>query len=399
MAQRFSHESPMDFEFQNGTGPIDTQSPFARLGQRFPPGSSNKMSFNFDSPEKRPFHPTTTTPGKHQLPAFNSLFTTPRKVTNEMDDSSAGETPKSPEAQDDVSDATPEQKPLFRSNGRRDSWIYRLKSKLNSPGRGEIPRVDPTEGTEKRITKRRRREVDRKLSRRKRRRGSASTSSSDADGEDGVLRRPRRQGSHQNENWLSSTFTFIGRHPTVPHILSYYAQLAFNIFLLTAIAYLLYCFWSAVQGDVDKKSHEAMAEIMIEMAACAKQYKNNDCDKVSLPAMEAVCANWERCMNQDPSKLVGRAHVGARTFAEIYNSFVEPISWKAAGFTFAIVVAAFTLSNLAFVSFRRSEAMAYAPPPYYPPPPQQNQQRYDLPQQQQHWNMNIEGSPVRKIMY
>ena len=35
----------------------------------------------------------------------------------------------------------------------------------------------------------------------------------------------------------------------------------------------------AVQGDVDKKSHEAMADIMAEMATCAQQYTNNKCER------------------------------------------------------------------------------------------------------------------------
>jgi hypothetical protein len=124
-------------------------------------------------------------------------------------------------------------------------------------------------------------------------------------------------------------FTFIAQHPTVPHILSFYAQLIFNIFLLGGCIYMIYCFWAAVQGDVDKKSHEAMADIMVEMAACAKSYRENRCDpSMRLPALETVCNNWDKCMNQDPTR-VGRAKVSAHTFAEIFNSFVEPISWKA----------------------------------------------------------------------
>jgi hypothetical protein len=43
--------------------------------------------------------------------------------------------------------------------------------------------------------------------------------------------------------------------------------------------------------------------------------------------MEKACLAWEKCMNRDPT-VVGRARVSAETFAEIVNSFIEPISYK-----------------------------------------------------------------------
>ncbi len=62
--------------------------------------------------------------------------------------------------------------------------------------------------------------------------------------------------------------------------------------------------------------------------------------------METVCENWRGCMERDPLK-VGRAKVSARTFAEVFNSFMEPISYKAMGFTFLMVFGCFGISNLA----------------------------------------------------
>lgn len=93
--------------------------------------------------------------------------------------------------------------------------------------------------------------------------------------------------------------------------------------------YLIYTFWSTIRSDVDKKSEEAAADILAEMAICAKDYRENRCDSERLaPALESVCNSWERCMKRDP-KSVGRARVSAHTFAEIFNSFIEPISIKA----------------------------------------------------------------------
>ena len=68
-------------------------------------------------------------------------------------------------------------------------------------------------------------------------------------------------------------------------------------------------------------------EIVQEITLCALQHKNNLCSTNPVPAMIQQCANWETCMNRDPT-VVGRAKVGAELIAEVVNGFVEPISWK-----------------------------------------------------------------------
>src|SRR5438477_162722 len=69
-------------------------------------------------------------------------------------------------------------------------------------------------------------------------------------------------------------------------------------------------------------------EILQEMAVCSKEYLENRCaPNTRVPAMEKACLAWEKCMNRDPT-VVGRARVSAETFAEIVNSFIEPISYK-----------------------------------------------------------------------
>jgi hypothetical protein len=176
-------------------------------------------------------------------------------------------------------------------------------------------------------------------------------------------RSPRKRSGQQppdekEPHWISSLFTFIGQHPSVPHILSYYAQFIFNAFLLGCCGYLIYCFWSAVSSDVDKRQYEAMAGVLADMAVCASDYDKNRCDpRTRVPAMEAACEGWARCMKQDPTK-VGRAKVSATTFAEIYNSFVEPISWKAMVFTTVLVFGCFGISNFVrshFTSLRQHD--------------------------------------------
>lgn len=399
------NESGMDFEWNNRTGPMDGRSPFAHVSQnaqRFPAGTPSGKSKlratwldrstaskcvdkdvvgspqkSHNSPAKFPAMSNSPTKPLPPTPAYNGLFSTPRKSNNntDYDDSSAGETPKSPEektpdtmgrsmlsnanetmeksmftkqlqpwdgnmgpTQAGAERSPTKEKEKPQAPARRESWMVRLKNRINSPGRGEIARADH----EKRISKKSRsRELQRHVS--KRRRHSVSDSEGDDERKSRRERKDKKgDSSEKKPHWISSTFTFIAQHPTVPHILSFYAQLIFNVFLLAGCAYLIYCFWSAVSGDVDKKSHEAMADIMAEMAACAEQYTTNKCDRATrAPALETVCENWSKCMNRDPSK-VGRARVSAHTFAEIFNSFVEPISWK------AMVSPSFPLDPLSF---------------------------------------------------
>ncbi|KAK3118007.1 hypothetical protein LTR53_000043 [Teratosphaeriaceae sp. CCFEE 6253] len=414
---RYAHESPMDFEFQNGTGPMDGRSPFAQFAsqnaQRFVPSSRKRNYDTYDSPPKSATHqPASPFKALPPTPAFNALFNTPRKTAADIDDSSAGETPRSPEQNND-SDATPDRANLRSALGRveaasmpaqpgaerpsphkANSWIttqlIKAKTKFASPGRGEITRVDHTSGMERRVEKRRKREINRKESRR--RRHSMSDSASDDDDDAPRSRHtqissPRKTSAgsqHQHplssttppqrkEHWLATLYTFLESHPTIPHILSWYAQLAFNLFLLTSLAYLLATAYRAFAADVDKRAHDAMADVLAEMAACAHQFTANRCARGErVPAMEIVCEGWAKCMTRDPAR-VGRAKVSAGTLAEIFNSFVEPISYKAMVFTCVLVFGCFGISNFAFGLLRKTEAMGgagggYPPQGYYPPP-------------------------------
>lgn len=487
------NESAMEFEYENKTGPVDGRSPFMQYSQN--PGAFR--GFGTATPSKKrmkdprsgpnvagtdsmtesasafssPYKSTTnhqSSPTRKPLPpvpAFNALYNTPRsKSNNDYDDSSAGETPKSPEHTDN--DATPDHSNMGLRNRlnpwapsavlpaqggaerernsptkdrerpqnvRRDSLLEKLGGKIRravySPGRGEISRPEHSGAVEKRVKKRRERDLQRQVSRRRRH----SMSDSGEDSELHLHKSPRKTsgkhrrkdgddgGEKQQQHWLSAMFTFIAQHPTVPHILSFYAQLVFNVFLLAACVYMIYCFWSAVQGDVDKKSHEAMADIMAEMAECARQYTANNCEpERRAPALQTVCEGWHKCMNRDASK-VGRAKVSAHTFAEIFNSFVEPISWKAMIFTCVLVFGAFATGNLAFGIFR-DKTQQYQPTNYYqaPPPPtpqrsfsgQDGAQQYfgtpwDRPQMlepgpsafPQQGQIEGRGSPVRRLVY
>lgn len=248
-------------------------------------------------------------------------------------------------------------KPVFTAGGRnspekkekRQSWWRGLSNTMrssptSSPLQPSKSRNDDyAHGAERRIRKRREKE-----------RVQVSTRSapiyvgSDSEAEEqdrrvvskGARKTSAQQGGQQQDpapqndgpakpHWAFALFEFITQHPTLPHILAFYAQLCLNTFLSGGAIYIIYSFWSTIRSDVDKKSSEAIAELLAEMAVCAQQYTDNRCERSTrVPAMEVVCSNWEKCMNQDPQN-VGRARVSAHTFAEIFNSFIEPISYKA----------------------------------------------------------------------
>lgn len=138
-----------------------------------------------------------------------------------------------------------------------------------------------------------------------------------------------RSQAEDKPGWFSSFLSGIESRPNLPNILSYYAQLALNTFVVGLIMFGVYSFWTTIRSDVDKASQKATAEVLSEMAHCAKQYAENRCEpSMRLPALETVCNNWEACMTMDPNS-VGRARISAKTFAEILDSFIQPISYKA----------------------------------------------------------------------
>lgn len=127
---------------------------------------------------------------------------------------------------------------------------------------------------------------------------------------------------------ISAMLSFIHNHPNLPNILSTYALFILNLFLIFAIMLIVYSFWATIRQDVDLKSAEEASKVMAEMELCARNYRDNQCHLPGrVPALEAVCNNWEQCMTKDPNK-VGRARISAHTFAEILNNFIEPMSYK-----------------------------------------------------------------------
>ena len=209
-----------------------------------------------------------------------------------------------------------------KSPSKRMSFSDMFGLKRFSPGRSGLRKRHDRDVLAKRAHKRKRREVERDDHITYRR--PSDDSSSDDRPQPG-----NTNTSTPEEGWIGSIIRNIVANPVLPHILSFYVQLLWNVFLCFFFIYILYSFWQTIRQDVDMKSEELAAKTMAEMTVCAREYVQNKCDRDSrVPAMEMLCENWENCMSRDPHK-VGRARISAHTFAEIFNSFIEPISYKA----------------------------------------------------------------------
>lgn len=128
---------------------------------------------------------------------------------------------------------------------------------------------------------------------------------------------------------FSEFFALLERHPNIPSILSWWAQLFVNLSLFSLAVYVVFSVVSTIRAEFEQAAQGAKDEILETMSRCADNYLSNKCASSDrLPALKDLCMNWDQCMNQDPDK-VGRAKVSAQTMAMIINSFIDPISWKA----------------------------------------------------------------------
>ncbi|KIW48293.1 hypothetical protein, variant [Exophiala oligosperma] len=329
-------ESPMDFEWQ-GHGPVDPTSPFHKHIMDAQAKKRNHSEFNspkksvlpsLREPNNQPFFfsnaPSTPLSSPFRAPSF----TTPRKPF-EIDFSSGPEN-SSPLEQTD-NDDTPDGKPIpieFKSSPQRTenkrSSLFGLYGRFaSSPGRGEI-RKPHSDSIARRIHKKRRRaqKFDKQLI------VSRRDATDDSDDEPIPSPTGTQKPRVEEVGWITGLFTFIHTYPDAPSIIAKYLQVFFNAAILGGCLYMFWSFYATIRADVDRASEDAMAEVLAEMAACSKNYIENRCGAdTRLPALETVCSNWELCMNRDP-KAVKRARLSAHTFAEIFNSFVEPISLK-----------------------------------------------------------------------
>ena len=374
--------TPMDFEWTNQTGPIDAQSPFVLASQQqqkkrklpdqaFCFGADARNSEQqltsglpgphsvLESPSKNGFAtPTRLRDPDNRMTYFNRdpskpLPSTPassvpahiqqspwsmRTPSHDLDFSSGGETPGTPHMDSDI--GTPDTQLASRmgrlGNGeaekkvvRRESWFKRAFG-TPSPTKErdkESPQKFYSKKAENRIVKRR---TERSRSK-KRVNIHEGEDGQDSDNEVARPSAPTKEAGPVQPTFtmnLAGFLSWVEAHPNLPTVISYYLQLTVNMFLGGLFVYIVYSAWAGVMTDVDIESSKHASEVMVEIAACALEYNRNRCrPEEVVPAMEKACGVWETCMNRDPKK-VARATVTAKTFAMIFNSFVEEFSYK-----------------------------------------------------------------------
>ncbi|KAH3679442.1 hypothetical protein WICMUC_000987 [Wickerhamomyces mucosus] len=162
--------------------------------------------------------------------------------------------------------------------------------------------------------------------------------------------RKSKRSRKKNDSWRLALDKLFD--PQLPYILSLYLQLFFNVIIVSILLYFVYSFISTVRADVENKVDSYATDILQEIALCTREYHRNHCQPGQrVVALEAACSKWEKCMNRDPTT-VGRAKIGAETFAEIINGFIKPISWKSMFFLLLITVGSLVLTNAAFGTYR-----------------------------------------------
>ncbi len=144
------------------------------------------------------------------------------------------------------------------------------------------------------------------------------------------------------------------RHAALPLIITGYVQALFNLIVVCFVLLAVYWFATAIQQDIDLKAEGFRREVMSEIQSCAREYTTNRCDPAErIPAMQKTCEVWKNCMQQDPFT-VARGKISAHTLAEIFNSFVEPISYKTMVFVCLVLVTVIVGSNIGFGIGRRT---------------------------------------------
>jgi hypothetical protein len=145
-------------------------------------------------------------------------------------------------------------------------------------------------------------------------------------------------------------------HAAMPLIITGYIQAAFNLIIFCGLLFAVYSFTCAIQQDIDLRAEHFRREVLSEIKSCALDYEANRCEpNERIPAMQKMCEGWKNCMQQDPLR-VARGKITAHTIAEIFNSFVEPISYKTMIFVALILVTVIVGSNIGFGIGRRSMA-------------------------------------------
>lgn len=115
----------------------------------------------------------------------------------------------------------------------------------------------------------------------------------------------------------------------MPYVLSSYLQLLVNLVISCYAVHLLFVVVRTIRQDVAHKLEQHTSSLLVEIALCERSYHENNClPDTIVPALEKMCAYWEKCMHQDPFRGGNTSLVSAHTIGTIVTLLVEPLSAK-----------------------------------------------------------------------
>ncbi|KAK7946043.1 uncharacterized protein PG986_010364 [Apiospora aurea] len=325
----------------NLSAPTQTNSPSKAQA------SSSSNHYNAPPAATPAFQRTATAPAWR-----NPSFTTPRKP---FDMDPLSEVEDSPVATDadasfaDDSNLYEPDTPEDNSRSLRHMSIAPARSKSllhqatrRSPGKGEMatPRTMFGHNRDK-IRKRKRRHDDKDISgyRLPYKHVNEWEESEDPDSDDSTYepnehphgpRSQRVAGRAQaKKGWFASFLSTISKHPQAPQILGYWLTLAFNASVLGFALWILFNIYGAFRHEMSLISQDQTTSITDEIVACQRNFEQNRCfpRESRLPALAALCDEWEICMNQNPVQNYS-VRFGARNMVEIANTIFESMHWK-----------------------------------------------------------------------
>lgn len=287
-----------------------------------PFASPSKPSFSSAAPIAPPFrNPSFQTPRKPFDPDLYSEASGAESSPAEgADTEDTPDPPKFSKALAAMPSSKSTKKPIFGRYGHNFAG--------HSPGRGDVRRSKFAEPIANKVRKRKR--IDREYALISGRRSSYEEDSDSDDSQPRAGRKVRVNGNDvQQSGWFAGILNGIESRPSLPHILSHYAQTILNYFIALVFVWGVWVVVSAIRADIDVRAQEEISKAHSVIAECAKNYLENRCKHdTRLPALNEACNNWDVCMNRDAAQL-GRAKVGAFTFGEILTNFFEPVSYKA----------------------------------------------------------------------
>ncbi|KAK8070387.1 hypothetical protein PG997_010590 [Apiospora hydei] len=368
--ERRTYESPMDWAYENNQGPMDPTSPFVRPLQNAQRTSEHPEASDAPAlslPSSSPLltsQPTTDTafgatrpgafaanstpnlsaptqtnsPSKAQAssssnhynappastPAFqrtatapawrNPSFTTPRKP---FDMDPLSEVEDSPVATD-VDASFADDSNLYEPDTPEDN-SRSLRHMSIAPARSKTMFGNNRD----KIRKRKRRHDDKDISgyRLPYKHVNEWEESEDPDSDDSTY--------EPNEHPHGPRSQRVPGPPQAPQILGYWLTLAFNASVLGFALWILFNIYGAFRHEMSLISQDQTTSITDEIVACQRNFDQNRCfpRESRLPALAALCDEWEICMHQNPVKNYS-VRFGARNMVEIANTIFESMHWK-----------------------------------------------------------------------